>query len=743
MKIPFSAVSKNTSGLVDVASSTTALSDQKELPNEKVQQKNVLQGHSCDIGSFYDKVSSLTDPQIYDLLKNIWKPSPQYVYPIHYSYGKNRKFNSAWLQKFPWLTYSGILDGAFCLPCILFGRRIGSNSTRLNKLMISPFNDWSTAMRKFNDHDIKSVVHKTSVLTMQTFLTVKENKIKPINIIQDKILQDTISANREKLMSIVKIVVLLGQHNISFRRHRHDSKYYDTKDCCNFQALLDFRIDSGDVVLKRHFEDAPRNATFRSKTTQIELISCCANVINEQILNKVKEAKYFSILADEVKDCSNKEQMPLVLRYVGKDGKIQERFLKFIHCDTGLSGAALKDKIVSCITEDFKLDIIDCRGQCYDGAGNMAGRFSGVSAQILVLNPLALYTHCSSHRLNLCIASSCQIQSVRNMMESVTSISNFFNKSPKRQLLLEGMVKKHIPNCKHTKLLDVCRTRWVLRIDGLERFIEMYKAIAEAMFAIKDNVDGKWYTSATEAYALSSLFSNFDFIVTLVVVRMCLGYTRSATVQLQGVHIDIINGLNEISMIKTSLQTARNLIDSYNRVWFQMTEDIAKNVGVAAHSPRICGRQTYRGNAPASDTCSYYKCNLSILFLDHLLQELSTRFSETNCVTYKALAIVPSIMATEYSKDKNIGQKRYHAEAFGECSKESEVQVIPDIQRTLQRENSDISPQHINIQRLDKIWKKDFQRFCEQYEEDLPSPLTIPHEVDNWESFWLSYSTEK
>ena len=46
MKIPFSAVvSKSTSGLVDVASSTTALSNQRKLPNEKVQQKNVLQGN--------------------------------------------------------------------------------------------------------------------------------------------------------------------------------------------------------------------------------------------------------------------------------------------------------------------------------------------------------------------------------------------------------------------------------------------------------------------------------------------------------------------------------------------------------------------------------------------------------------------------------------------------------------------------------------------------------------------------
>ena len=41
----------------------------------------------------------------------------------------------------------------------------------------------------------------------------------------------------------------------------------------------------------------------------------------------------------------------------------------------------------------------------------------------------------------------------------------------------------------------------------------MYEATVEAMFAIRNNVDGKWYTSATEAHALSSLLSIFDLLL--------------------------------------------------------------------------------------------------------------------------------------------------------------------------------------------------------------------------------------
>ena len=117
-----------------------------------------------------------------------------------------------------------------------------------------------------------------------------------------------------KLSSIIKSVILLAQRNFSFCAHRDDSQYHDTEDCGNFQALLDFRIDSSDEILKEHFSTALCNATLRSKATQNEIISCCSDFINEEIIDDIKAAKFYSILADEVSDCSNREQMPLVLR---------------------------------------------------------------------------------------------------------------------------------------------------------------------------------------------------------------------------------------------------------------------------------------------------------------------------------------------------------------------------------------------------------------------------------------------
>ena len=695
-----------------------------------------------DVGSFYLIADKMSDSQKYNAIENVWKPDAKFSFPSQSFFGKNRRFLLNWLFKFPWLAYSKKLDGAFCLPCVLFGKCIGPYGSKLTRLVKSPFSDWSCASRVFNDHQCKSDVHKTSILSMQNFCLVMEDKIKPVNKMHDVAFDRTVSLNREKLNSIVKTVILCGRQNIPLRGHRDDSSHYDTRDCGNFQALLNFRVESGDKVLEDHFKKAPKNATYRSKTTQNEIIECCSEVICEQIIADVRSSKYFSILADEVTDCSTKEQMPLVLRYVDRNREIQERFVKFIHCDSGISGNALKDKVLNCLTKELQLDINNCRGQCYDGASNMAGQYSGLAARICQINPLALYTHCASHRLNLCVAAACQIQSVRNMMSSVTKVGTFFN-TPKRQLLLAKMIRKFIPTSSHTKLIDVCQTRWVLRIDGLDRFLEMYIPIFEALSVMKDNLDGSWNCSSSDAYSHFILLQNFSFLMTLVIVKHCLGYTKSATVQLQGAHLDILTAIKEVDMMLTSVNSVRKFLDVYHNNWFREACNIAGRIDSTIKHPRICEKQSQRSNNPAKDTEDYFKLNISIPFLDHLLQEVTHRFSNKNCIAIRGLSIIPSIMAREYQSTSKL-PKGMSAISCNDVSSKTKSRKIVSTPYTdfIDASNGNVTAlssgdtQGVEIQRVDKEWKENFREFCNQYSMDLPCLSTITYEVDNWESLW-------
>ena len=218
---------------------------------------------------------------------------------------------------------------------------------------------------------------------------------------------------------------------LPLRGHRDDSRYhpdvrqYSEGGVGNFIELLNYRVRGGDVTLQSHLINCDKSASYISKSTQNELIRCCGQVISEQLIAEVKKSKFYSILADEASDCSNKEQMSLVLRFVDDNFNIREEFLRFIHCKEGLSGKDLASVILKCLNEDLTLNIQDCRGQGYDGAGAVSGCINGLSTRILQVNRKAIYTHCYSHRLNLSICA-CSVQCVHNVMEQVKEINPIF-----------------------------------------------------------------------------------------------------------------------------------------------------------------------------------------------------------------------------------------------------------------------------------------------------------------------------
>lgn len=92
-----------------------------------------------------------------------------------------------------------------------------------------------------------------------------------------------VAGNRQKLYPIIKTVLLCGRRNFALRGHREGEV---SKNPGNFKALLDFRIDSGDTILKNHLQTAPKTATYTSKTVQNEMISIVGGYIQNKILHE-------------------------------------------------------------------------------------------------------------------------------------------------------------------------------------------------------------------------------------------------------------------------------------------------------------------------------------------------------------------------------------------------------------------------------------------------------------------------
>ena len=251
--------------------------------------------------------------------------------------------------------------------------------------------------------------------------------------------------------------------------------------------------------------------------------------------------------------------MSLVLRFVDINMNIREEFIAFLQCKWGLSGEQLAKLILEALN-DLTLSIDDCRGQGYDGAGAVAGHINGLSANILRLNEKALYTHCYSHRLNLAVCDSLNVLEVNTMMKHVKDVSNFINISQTRNMPFEEIVHNY-PDRESQKrrLVDVCRTRWVERIEGLDTFIELFIPLYNTLKEMTLNVEGKYRPRlVTDAANCFDLVSKFEFIAALIISSKILDGLLAVTLLLQGKSIDIMDGIHLIN----SMKNYRNCIEA-------------------------------------------------------------------------------------------------------------------------------------------------------------------------------------
>jgi len=324
----------------------------------------------------------------------------------------------------------------------------------------------------------------------------------------------------------------------------------------------------------------------------------------------------------------------------------KEDLVDFLECDTdtGVTGTVLAEKITTSITR-YGLDMHNLRGQAYDGAGNMAGKSKGAAAIIQKANPLALYQHCSSHALNLAVVKSIQNTSIRNMMGAIERTSTFMEGHPKRGYAFEKAVLETQPESRKHKLKNLCRTRWVQRLDGLETFVELHPSIVACMEDIVESGAANWSTdSLTDAKGLLLAITSTDFIMSLVITNSALCYLKGLTTSLQAEAKDIVEASNEISCVKESLQDVRNNIDDHYSQWFRQAEQMCEVVGVTPSMPRLCKRQRNRDNTPAENPAEYNRRIVAIPILDHLIAELNMRFSSLHQKAMQGLSLIPSIL---------------------------------------------------------------------------------------------------
>ena len=95
---------------------------------------------------------------------------------------------------------------------------------------------------------------------------------------------------------------------------------------------------------------------------------------------------------------------------------------------------------------------------------------------------------------------------------------------------------------------------------------------------------------------------------------------------MQGTSSDILGIFSDTKDVVKALSSVCQKVEENHAKWFQKACQIAEKLDITVQKPRTCQVQRNRANNPAETVEDHYRRNLTIPLVDHLINELETRF---------------------------------------------------------------------------------------------------------------------
>ena len=132
-----------------------------------------------------------------------------------------------------------------------------------------------------------------------------------------------------------------------------------------------------------------------------------------------------------------------------------------------------------------------------------------------------------------------------------------------------------------------------------------------------------------------------------LVAKNAVELIRPIAVKLQKKDQDIVAASNMIDGTISNIKDLRENIETEFCDWFSDVKRIVEAVGNENSVPRIAGKQIYSANSTTDGATpeGYYCVNVAVPFLDHLHQEMSSRFDHENRVGNELFNLVPSTLS--------------------------------------------------------------------------------------------------
>lgn len=442
--------------------------------------------------------------------------------------------------------------------------------------------------------------------------------------------------NRAALEAIIDVIRFLARQNISFRGHREG---FDADNRGNFLELVHYTAKHN-AVLRYWLDNHPRNVSWLSPDIQNELLHLLSIEVLAKIVDEFR-GKCFSILCDEVSDRANSELMSMVIRFVTDSGIVKEALIALIKVENTTS-ENLCNIIVNKLRELY-LSLDDLVGQCFDGASNMAGRYSGVQARLKQMSRREpIFVHCWAHVLNLVL---------QDVVKQVPLCARTFDLLQKMYVVIEGSPKRHgeyltcISNLGLDNGLQVLQslssTRWAARSMNL-KIVDRCLPSIRTFLQMQNNV---------ESTGLLAAVSNFEFIFSVKFLKQLFDIACVASQALQASDVDLAAAAVAVDNLRHYIATVRsddrefdNMFDLASKCCADLDIDIdSRRKRKKARLPaslQNCVMNSFLTKASDASTSGSVENNVKqdikvdfvIPVLDAISTSLNSRFNE-ECMT--------------------------------------------------------------------------------------------------------------
>ncbi|XP_068122755.1 52 kDa repressor of the inhibitor of the protein kinase isoform X2 [Hyperolius riggenbachi] len=448
--------------------------------------------------------------------------------------------------------------------------------------------------------------------------------------------------HKDYIRSLFEIVLLMGKQNVSLegRTCKVPEDVY-TPD--NFQALLEYRINSGDDVLRRRFEMLAVNQQYCSELQQQQILIICESCIREDVLKDVWNSQFFSIVAEDAIDMAGVEHAPIFLRYLDDAYSLREEFVGFFPCEA--DAEVLAADLLSTLTDKWALNMEYCRGQSYVVSSKLSSKMKVVGSHLQQKFPQATCTLSSSCALNIWLAKSTPVSSVSVALGILEDVYLFFKNSPALLEDLRSTITTLFEDNaeKGSELKEILNSEWTSRHDTFDVVVTLIHSFILCLDkAASDPVlDGK---ISSRAFILSSALTDFDFLVTVVILKNALSFTRAFGKNLQGFTSDVFSAANSLTAVLHALNEVMENNEVYHEFWFEEATTLAAKLEIPVKIPGRFRRMHF-ANFPHDLTPeTFYREALSVPTVQHVIQGLKDIFSEEHLKSLKCLSLVPSVM---------------------------------------------------------------------------------------------------